>query len=47
LNFAPLENAAETLTQAAARYRKPRMPRAERCGEPPVIRLVNARSHAG
>jgi N-acetylated-alpha-linked acidic dipeptidase len=44
LNFAPLENAAETLTQAAARYRKAAdAARPKAAANMPVIRQVNAR----
>jgi N-acetylated-alpha-linked acidic dipeptidase len=44
LNFAPLENAAETLTQAAARYRKAAdAARPKAAPNLPVIRQVNAR----
>jgi len=44
LNFAPLENAAETLTQAAARYRKAAdTARPNAAANLPVIRQVNAR----
>jgi len=44
LNFAPLENAAETLTQAAARYRKAAdAARPKAAANLPAIRQVNAR----
>ena len=44
LNFAPLENAAETLTQAAARYRKAAdAARPKAAANLPLIRQVNAR----
>jgi N-acetylated-alpha-linked acidic dipeptidase len=44
LNFAPLENAAEMLTQAAARYRKAAdAARPKAAANLPVIRQVNVR----
>jgi len=44
LNFAPLENASETLTQAAARYRKAADgARPKAAANLPLIRQVNAR----
>jgi N-acetylated-alpha-linked acidic dipeptidase len=44
LNFAPLENAAETLTQAAARYhRAADAARPALAGNPALVRTVNAK----
>jgi N-acetylated-alpha-linked acidic dipeptidase len=44
LNFAPIENAAERLTQAAARYRKASdSARAARASSNATVRMVNAK----